>query len=295
MTLESARISLKEKIGYGMGDAAFNFIWMTFIYFGLYFYTDVFGISAAAVGSLFLITRIWDTINDPLMGMIADRTHTRWGRFRPFLLFGSAPLGIVAVLCFTTPDISTESKITWAYVTYFLVGMVYTALNVPYASLLGVITADRDERNGLSSARLVGAFCAGLVVQFFTLELVELFGQGNDQKGFQLTMGLYAVIFIILLLLTFSWTHERVTPAIPNKRAPFWVDLLNLFTNVPFIVLFFCRFVYPFLGIHSRRIHSLLFQILPARRKHGEVVHGRLYHMQYYRRGVNAMVVQGAR
>lgn len=239
MTLETARISLKEKIGYGMGDAAFNFIWMTFIYFGVYFYTDVYGISAAAVGSLFLITRIWDTINDPLMGMIADRTNTRWGRFRPFLLFGSVPLGIVAVLCFTTPDISDEGKIVWAYVTYFLVGMAYTAMNVPYASLLGVITADRNERNGLSSARLIGAFSAGLVVQFFTLELVQLFGQGDNQKGFQLTMGLYAIIFIVLLLLTFSWTHERVTPAIPNKRAPFWVDLLNLVTNLPFIVLFF--------------------------------------------------------
>ncbi|WP_188150683.1 MFS transporter [Teredinibacter waterburyi] len=238
MTASFAKIGLREKIGYGMGDAAFNFVWMTFIYFGTYFYTDVFGISALTVGSLFLLTRLWDTVNDPIMGMLADRTETRWGKFRPYLLFGAVPLGIVATLCFTTPDISDENKVVYAYVTYFLVGMVYTALNIPYSSMLGVMTSNRDERNGLSSARLVGAYCAGLVVQFATLDLVGWFGEGDDKLGFQMTMALYSVIFAVLLFLTFSWTKERVKP-IKQERSPFLVDLRNLVTNVPFIVLFF--------------------------------------------------------
>lgn len=238
MTSSFAKIGLKEKIGYGMGDAAFNFVWMTFIYFGTYFYTDVFGIPAAVVGTLFLITRFWDVFNDPLMGILADRTETKWGKFRPYLIFGAIPLGIVATLCFTTPDISDESKIIYAYVTYFLVGMVYTVINIPYASMLGVMTSDRDERNGLSSARLIGAFCAGLVVQFATLDLVGWFGDGDDQAGFQMTMALYSTIFVVLLFLTFSWTKERVTPA-KKEKMPFFIDLKNLVTNLPFIVLFF--------------------------------------------------------
>lgn len=237
MKAETAKIGLKEKIGYGMGDAAFNFVWMTFIYFGTYFYTDVFGISAAVVGTLFLITRFWDVANDPLMGIIADRTSTRWGKFRPYLLFGALPLGIVATLCFTTPDISSENKVIYAYITYFLVGMVYTAINIPYSSMLGVMTDDRDERNGLSSARLIGAFSAGLVVQFFTLDLVGWLGEGNDQAGFQYTMALYSTVFIILLLLTFSWTQERVKP-VEKNNASFAADLGNLITNIPFLVLF---------------------------------------------------------
>lgn len=237
MTSESAKIGIREKIGYGMGDAAFNFVWMTFIYFGTYFYTDVFGISALTVGTLFLVTRLWDTVNDPIMGMIADRTETSWGKFRPYLLFGAVPLGIVATLCFTTPDISDSAKVVYAYVTYFLVGMVYTALNIPYASMLPVMTADRNERNGLSSARLVGAFSAGLIVQFATIDLVGWFGDGDDKLGFQLTMALYSAIFAFLLFLTFSWTKERVKPL--KKDHSFSADALALVTNIPFYVLFF--------------------------------------------------------
>lgn len=237
MTAGIIKIGLREKIGYGMGDAAFNFVWMTFIYFGTYFYTDVFGISASAVGTLFLVTRFWDVANDPLMGVIADRTNTRWGKFRPYLLFGGVPLGIVATLCFTTPDLSNESKVIYAYVTYFLVGMIYTAINIPYSSMLGVMTADRNERNGLSSARLIGAFSAGLVVQFTTLDLVGWLGDGNDQSGFQRTMALYSVIFVVLLYLAFAWTKERVKP-MKRVNVSFGTDLKNLVTNVPFLVLF---------------------------------------------------------
>ncbi|WP_045858826.1 MFS transporter [Teredinibacter purpureus] len=237
MTSDFAKVGIKEKIGYGMGDAAFNFVWMTFIYFGTYFYTDVFGISALTVGSLFLITRLWDTINDPIMGMLADRTETRWGKFRPYMLFGALPLGIVATLCFTTPDISDQNKVIYAYVTYFLVGMVYTILNIPYSSMLPVMTSDRDERNGLSSARLIGAYCAGLIVQFATLDLVGWFGEGDDRLGFQMTMGLYSVIFAILLYFTFSWTKERVKPI--KKKHSIKNDALALLSNIPFYVLFF--------------------------------------------------------
>ena len=237
MTSDFTKIAMKEKIGYGMGDAAFNFVWMTFIYFGMYFYTDVFGISAATVGALFGITRLWDAINDPVMGILADRTESRWGKFRPYLLFGAAPLGIVATLCFTTPDITDQNKVIYAYVTYFLVGMVYTVINIPYSSMLPVMTSDRNERNGLSSARLIGAYSAGLIVQFATLDLVGWFGEGDDKLGFQMTMGLYSVIFAILLVLTFSWTKERVKPL--KKKHSLNADAAALLTNIPFYVLFF--------------------------------------------------------
>lgn len=233
----TGKVPFKEKLAYGMGDAAFNFIWMTFIYYQLFFYTDVFGISAAAVGTLFLATRVWDAINDPLMGMLSDRTKTRWGQFRPYLLFGSIPLGIAAILCFSTPDLSAEGKLYYAYVTYFALGMIYTANNIPYSSLLGVITPDSKERATLSSFRFIGAYGAGIIVLYFTLDLVELLGQGDRAKGFQLTISIYALVTVLLLLATFHFTRERVQP-IRDQKTPFWRDLLDLLTNKPFIVLF---------------------------------------------------------
>jgi len=241
MSSSFAKIGLQEKIGYGMGDAAFNFVWMTFIYFGMFYYTDVFGIAPETVGLLFLITRLWDVVNDPIMGMVADKTETKWGKFRPYLLFGALPLGIFATLCFTTPDLSENSKVIYAFITYFLVGMVYTAVNIPYSSMLGVITADRNERTGLSSARLIGAFTAGLIVQFFTQDLVKLFGQGDTQLGYQLTMGLYSFILVVLIMLCFSWTKERHRP--PTEQQS------DIGLGITIIILLFLAFILPFILI----------------------------------------------
>ena len=256
-------LALKEKISYGLGDAAFNFIWMTFIYYQLFFYTDVFGISAAAVGTMLLLTRVWDTVNDPLMGLITDRTRSSWGRFRPYLLFGAIPLGIAATLCFTTPDLNPDQKLIYAYITYFMVGIIYTMINIPYSSLMGVMSADSKERSALSMFRFIGAYGTSIVVLYCTLDLVRILGGGDQERGFQLTMGLYAIVTSILLLICFKYTHERVHP-VSTKKTPFWQDLLDLLSNGPFMVLFAVGiFTLAFVSIRNGvTIHYFKYYIL---------------------------------
>ncbi len=173
------KISVLEKIGFGLGDTASNLFFQTFMLFLLYFYTDVFGIPAAVAGTMFLVTRIWDSVNDPLMGVIADRTETRWGKFRPYLLWMSVPFGIIGVLTFTTPDLSLQGKIIYAYVTYGLMMMVYTAINIPYSALMGVVSSDPLERTSFSQYRFVFAFLGAFLVQGLTLPLVNAFGGDN--------------------------------------------------------------------------------------------------------------------
>ncbi len=173
------KISIFEKIGFALGDTASNLFFQTFMLFLLYFYTDVFGIPAAVAGTMFLVTRIWDSVNDPIMGIIADRTETRWGKFRPYLLWMSVPFGIIGVLTFTTPDLSLQGKIIYAYVTYGLMMMVYTAINIPYSALMGVVSPDPLERTSFSQYRFVFAFLGAFLVQGLTLPLVNSFGGGN--------------------------------------------------------------------------------------------------------------------
>jgi GPH family glycoside/pentoside/hexuronide:cation symporter len=230
------RISLKEKIGYSLGDAASNFYWKTFEFFVVIFYTDVFGISAAAVGAMLLITRIADAVADPVMGSIADGTKTRWGHFRPYLLWGAIPLAVAGVLTFTTPNLGGGAKLVYAYVTYSSLMFIYTAVNIPYSALMGVISSNSQERTSISSIRFIGAFTAGMFVQFFTLPLVRFFGHGSDTRGWQLTMVLYGALAILLLLLCFSSTRERVTPP-PQQDANIWHDLCALFGSQPWLVL----------------------------------------------------------
>jgi Na+/melibiose symporter-like transporter len=178
-------LSVKEKIGYGLGDTASNFYFQMYINFLLFFYTDVFGIPAAVAGTLFLLSRIWDGINDPLMGMIADRTNTRWGKFRPYLLWMMLPLAIIGVIMFTTPDLSVKGKIIYAYITYNLMMMAYTAINIPYSAMLGVLSPDTQQRTSASTYRFVLAFIGALVVQSATLPLVYSIGRVN--QGITLT------------------------------------------------------------------------------------------------------------
>jgi GPH family glycoside/pentoside/hexuronide:cation symporter len=229
-------LSLKEKIGYSLGDSASNLYWKTFEFFLVLFYTDVFGLPAAAVGTMLLVTRVADAVADLVMGSIADRTMTRWGHFRPYLLWGAVPLAAAGVLAFTTPGLGAGPKLLYAYITYSALMLAYTAVNTPYTALMGVMTPNQSERTSISSIRFVGAFASGLFVQYYTLRLVKLFGQGNDARGWQLTMVLYGVVAIVLLLLCMVSTRERVTPS-REQKANLQRDLCDLFNSRPWWIL----------------------------------------------------------
>ncbi|MBN2370222.1 MAG: MFS transporter [Vicinamibacteria bacterium] len=232
----SGKIKIAEKIGYAVGDTASCLYFQTMQMFLMYFYTDTFGISAAAVGTMLLVTRIWDTANDPLMGMIADRTSTRFGKFRPWILWMIAPYAIVGVLTFVTPNLSLAGKLIYAYITYALLTMAYTAINIPYGALLGVMTANGDERTQLSSFRFLGAFSGNLIVQGTLILLVEKLGRGNDQLGYPLAIGVFALVASGLWFFTFSSTKERIQPP-RNQKTSVSRDLNDLLHNRPWLVL----------------------------------------------------------
>ncbi len=236
MQINTEKLSIKEKIGFSLGDCASNLFFQTFILFLLIFYTDVFGIPAAAVGTMFLITRIWDAFFDPVIGIISDRTQTRWGKFRPYLLWFALPFALIGVLTFTTPGFDSTGKLIYAYISYSLMMMVYSAINVPYAALMGVITSNSEQRVILSSYRFVAAFSAGFIVQGVTLYLVSYFGNGNVQLGWQLAMSTIAGLAFVLFIITFLTTKERVNPP-KEQKTQFKVDLKDLFANKPWLLI----------------------------------------------------------
>jgi len=237
MQSATQRLKFTEKVAYAMGDVSCNMFWTIFSVYLVFFYTDIYGISAAAAGTLLLVTRVWDSINNPIMGLIADRTKTRWGRFRPYLLWGGVPFAIAAVCAFTTPDMSPTGKLIYAYVSYTLMMTFFTLVSIPYSSLLGVITVNSQEREVVSSYRFGFALVAGLFVQFFTLELASYFGKGNLQSGFQTTVILYALIAVILLWITFAFTRERVRNQ-DEKQSSIKQDMRDLMRNKPWLILF---------------------------------------------------------
>lgn len=234
-------IKLKEKIGYGFGDMASSMFWKLFGSYLMIFYTDVFGLPAAVVGTMFLVTRIWDSLSDPVMGAIADRTTTKWGKFRPYILWGAVPFGIIGVLTFTTPSLGMTGKIIYAYVTYSLMMGMYTIVNVPYASLLGVMSPNPKDRNTLATFRMSFAYIGSFVALLLFMPIVNLFsGESTDiaiqQKGWTMGVGVIAVICVILFVLTFALTRERVKP-IKNKQAKLKEDLRDLAKNKPWWIL----------------------------------------------------------
>ena len=232
------RLKLSEKLGYGLGDTASNFFFQTFNIFLLYYYTDVFGISAAAVGTLFFVSKLWDAVNDPLMGAVADRTNTRFGKFRPYLLWMAIPYGVVGYLMFANPALDDSGKLVYAWVTYSLMMMLYTAINVPYSALMGVITPSSRQRTLLSSYRFIGAFGGGLLISMLVRPLVQHFGTDDEAVGFQITMAIFAVVSIALFWTTFATTRERVTvPA--EEKSRLLDDLKFLSQNRPWVVLCF--------------------------------------------------------
>lgn len=237
-----ARLSVTEKVGYGIGDAAANFIFQTMLIFQLAFYTDTFGITAAAAGTLFLVVRVFDAIFDPFMGVIADRTNTKWGKFRPWILWTAIPFGITGFLTFYTPDLDASGKLVYAYVTYIVLMMVYSANNLPYSALSGVMTGNLGERTSLSSYRFVCAMLASLVVQGLALPMVKHFGKGNDALGYQWTIGLFSLLAVVFFFITFSTTKERILPD-PQQKSSISQDFADLLKNGPWVAMFFLTIV----------------------------------------------------
>lgn len=234
-------IKLTEKIGYGFGDMASSMFWKLFGAYLMIFYTDVFGLPAAVLGTMFLITRIWDSAFDPIVGVVADRTHSRWGKFRPYLLWLAVPFGIIGVLTFVTPDWSPIGKLVYAYVTYSLMMMIYSAINVPYASLLGVMSPNPKERNTLSTYRMTFAYIGSFIALLLFMPLVNFFSGnskdlGDQQTGWTMAVVVIAILCIILFFGCFAWTKERVKP-IKEAQNPLKEDLKDLFKNKPWWIL----------------------------------------------------------
>ena len=231
------KLSFLEKAGYSLGDGAANFVFMTMILFQLNFYTDTMGITAAVAGSLLLVGRLWDAFFDPMMGLMADRTNTRWGKFRPWVLWTALPWGVVMVVAYTTPNFGATGKIVYACATNMLLMTLYSANNTPYSAMTGVMTGDVNERTSLSSYRFVAAMVAQLIVGGFTLPLVAKFGQGDKAKGWQLTMGLWAVICVVLFVITFLTTRERIQPD-PKQKSDARKDFGTLVKTGPWVAMF---------------------------------------------------------
>lgn len=252
------KLPFSEKVGYAMGDAAANLVWRGALAYLAVFYTDTFGLTAAAAALLFLVVRLSDGITDIMVGMIADRTNTRWGKFRPWILWSTPLLGLFMVLCFTTPALGDNAKLAYAYFTYIGLTLAYTLNNVPYSALMGVMTDSDTERTSLSSFRFAGAFLGGLLVMGFLPELVAYFGDGDDAQGYQYAMYLFATLLVTLMVITFSTTKERVEAPV-NPDSNLKKELWDLTKNLPFIIL-------PLLSMtlffYYREIYSGLFFVL---------------------------------
>ncbi|MGO2130111.1 MAG: glycoside-pentoside-hexuronide (GPH):cation symporter [Pseudoalteromonas prydzensis] len=229
-------LTKKEKIAYGLGDTASNIIFQTVMLFLTFFYTDIFGISPAIVGTLFLVVRIIDAITDPLMGALTDATRTKYGSYRPYLLWLAIPFGVISIITFTTPDLSPTGKVIYAFVTYTLLMLVYTAINIPYSALGGVLSRDPSERVSIQSYRFVFGMLGGLLVSACTLPLVSWFGKGDNALGYQLTMILMSCLGVILFLICFRFTKERVV-APQQQTLSLKAQMATLWQNGPFKIL----------------------------------------------------------
>jgi len=235
--MTTARIGFAEKVGYGLGDTASNLYFQFFNLFLFYYYTDVFGLNPAAIGTMYLVANFWDAVNDPMMGALADRVQTKHGKYRPFLLWFAIPYGLSGYAIFANPDLGETGKLLFAYTTFIVFKMVYTAINVPYSAMLAVIT-DRDEdRVSLSTYRFLGAFGGGFVVSLLVRPLVKLFGGGDEIVGFQTTMAVFGIASTLMFLFTFLTTRERVVPQQSKTPVALSTDLRLLMKNRPWLIM----------------------------------------------------------
>jgi GPH family glycoside/pentoside/hexuronide:cation symporter len=244
-------VTLKNKIGYGFGDMASSMFWKIFGMYSLFFYTDVFGITAAAAGTMFLVARIWDSFFDLFVGIVADRTKSRWGRYRPYLLWFGVPFAVMGVFTFFVPDFAYTHKLVYAYVSYSLMMIVYSIINVPYASLLGVMSPDPKERNVLSSYRMSFAFIGSFITFMLLQPLVNRYADAFDAAatattsistspiGWTLGVATIGVICSVLFFFCFKWTKEEVIPVDEkaNENTSVKQDLKKLFHNAPWWIL----------------------------------------------------------
>lgn len=233
----SQKLSVLEKVGYSLGDLAANLVFQTLMTYLAYFYTDIYGLDTKHASVIMLTVGLVAAFGfNPIIGALADRTSSRWGKFRPWILFTAVPLGVIALLAFSTPDFSYKGKVIYAVVTYSLLLLLYAANNLPYSALSGVITGDMKERNSMSSYRFVAVMFAQFFVQVFMLAIIETAGGGNKAAGIEKVMTWLAVIGTIMLLITFLTTKERIVPK-PEQKSSVTEDLGDLFKNKPWIIM----------------------------------------------------------
>ena len=236
MNTSSLKLPFKEKVGYALGDTASHFVWDMVGFWLMFFYTDIYGISAAAAGTIMLIARFWDMAIDPLIGVLSDRTNTRWGKFRPYILFGAVPYAVLSVLTFTTPNFGEFGKILYAGTTYVLLMTAYAFINLPYSALGAVMSPDTYERAGLNTYRFIAGFVGQFVVTGLALTLAEFFGGGDKAQGFQYTIVLFAFLSLVFFFITFKATKERVSPPKEQKNS-LKGDFSSLFKNKAWVIL----------------------------------------------------------
>ncbi|MDN4503209.1 MFS transporter [Alteromonadaceae bacterium BrNp21-10] len=239
MNINDHKLSITEKVGYSLGDLAANLVFQTLVTFIAFFYTDVYRIPASSATAIIFTCGILGAfVFNPLIGLLADRTQSRWGKFRPWILFTSVPFGVLALLAFSTPDFSPDGKIYYAFITYLLLMFVYSANNLPYAALSGVITGSMKDRNSMSSYRFVAVMVAQFIIQALLLPLVLMAGDGDKAVGFEKVMTFLSIIGIVCFLITFFTTKERIVPK-PEQKSTVAEDFSDLFKNVPWLIMLF--------------------------------------------------------
>lgn len=237
MNPTSHKVSFFEKLGYSLGDLAANLVFQTLITYLAYFYTDIYGLKNADASIIMLVVGLIAAfIFNPILGALSDRTNSKWGKFRPWILFTAVPLGVVAFLAFSTPQFAYKGKLIYAAITYTFLLLLYAANNLPYAALSGVITGDMSERNSISSYRFVAVMFAQFFVQVFMLPIIEYVGKGDRAVGIELVMTWLAIVGTVLLLITFFTTRERIVPK-PEQKSSLKEDLADLSKNRPWLIM----------------------------------------------------------